>query len=114
MNSSEVGVVGLEAAARRKATARYGERVRARWGQRARAHSEFEYPSLPAHRSTRRGWPWGTANVRVYRRLAAALVVLVAATVRSAPALLPDPPSISAKSYILMDGSYANDTGRAR
>ena len=83
MNSSEVGVVGSEAAARCK----------------------FEYASLPsARRSMRLVRPSCAANVRRYGTLAVTLVVLVAATVRSAPAVVPDPPSISAKSYILMDG----------
>ena len=44
------------------------------------------------------------ANLRGYRTVAAAVVVLVAAAIRGAPAIVPDPPSISAKSYILMDG----------
>ena len=44
------------------------------------------------------------ANLRGYRTVAAAAVVLVAAAVRGAPDIVPDPPSISAKSYILMDG----------
>lgn len=44
------------------------------------------------------------ANLRGYRTVAVAVVVLVAATVRGAPDIVPDPPSISAKSYILMDG----------
>lgn len=92
MSSSEVGVVGPEAAARRN--------------RRARKHSEFEAAAYlpPACRSTRTDRSWGTANVCTYRTVAAALVVLVAATVRSAPAIVPDPPSISAKSYFLMDG----------
>ena len=45
-----------------------------------------------------------SAHLRVYRTAAAAVVVLVAAAVRGAPDIVPDPPSISAKSYILMDG----------
>ena len=44
------------------------------------------------------------ANLRGYRTVAVAVVVLVAAVVRGAPAIVPDPPSISANSYILMDG----------
>ena len=48
--------------------------------------------------------PWGAANVRRYRTVAAAVVVLASVTVRGAPDIVPDPPSISAKSYILMDG----------
>ena len=44
------------------------------------------------------------ANLRGYRTVAAAVVVLVAVAVRGAPDIVPDPPSISAKSYILMDG----------
>ena len=44
------------------------------------------------------------ANLRGYRTVAVAAVVLVAAAVRGAPDIVPDPPSISAKSYILMDG----------
>ena len=84
MSSSEVGVVGSE---------------------RVEAHGEFEHRSPPlARRSRRRVRPKGTANARASGTFAAALVVLVAATVRSAPAIVPDPPSISAKSYILMDG----------
>ena len=39
-----------------------------------------------------------------FRTVAAATVVLMAATGQSAPNIVPDPPSISAKSYILMDG----------
>ena len=45
-----------------------------------------------------------SAHLRVYRTAVAAVVVLVAAAVRGAPDIVPDPPSISAKSYILMDG----------
>ena len=44
------------------------------------------------------------ASLRGYRTVAAAVVVLVAVAVRGAPDIVPDPPSISAKSYILMDG----------
>ena len=44
------------------------------------------------------------ANLRGYRTVAVAVVVLMAAAVRGAPAIVPDPPSISANSYILMDG----------
>ena len=43
------------------------------------------------------------ADVRRYRTVAVA-VALAAATVQGAPNIVPDPPSISAKSYILMDG----------
>lgn len=45
-----------------------------------------------------------SAHLRGYRTAVAAVVVLVATTVRGAPDIVPDPPSISAKSYILMDG----------
>ena len=45
-----------------------------------------------------------SANLSGCRTVAAAVVVLVAAAVRGAPDIVPDPPSISAKSYILMDG----------
>lgn len=44
------------------------------------------------------------ANLRGYRTVAVAVVVLMAAAVRGAPDIVPDPPSISANSYILMDG----------
>ncbi|MDE0421923.1 MAG: D-alanyl-D-alanine carboxypeptidase [Gammaproteobacteria bacterium] len=40
-----------------------------------------------------------------FRTVAAAAVVIAAATVQGAPEIVPDPPSISAKSYILMDGT---------
>ena len=90
MSSSEVGVVGPEAEARRK------------W--RVGAPSGFGASLSTARGSTRPGRPWVTTDVRRYRTVAAALVVLVAAAVRGAPAIVPDPPSISAKSYILMDG----------
>ena len=44
------------------------------------------------------------AHVRRYRTVATALVVLATVTAQGAPDIVPDPPSISAKSYILMDG----------
>ena len=43
-------------------------------------------------------------HLRRYRTVAAAVVVLATVTVQGAPDIVPDPPSISAKSYILMDG----------
>lgn len=39
------------------------------------------------------------------RTVAAGAVVIAAATVQGAPEIVPDPPSISAKSYFLMDGT---------
>lgn len=45
------------------------------------------------------------ANARRYRTVAVALVLFATATGHGAPNIVPDPPSISAKSYILMDGS---------
>ncbi len=39
-----------------------------------------------------------------FRTMAAATVISMAATVQSAPNIVPDPPSISAGSYVLMDG----------
>ncbi|MCE2459230.1 MAG: D-alanyl-D-alanine carboxypeptidase [Pseudomonadales bacterium] len=45
-----------------------------------------------------------SASARRIRTVAATVVILVTATVQGAPAIVPDPPSISAKSYILMDG----------
>ena len=39
-----------------------------------------------------------------FRTIAAATVLFIAATVQGAPNIVPDPPSISAKSYILIDG----------
>ena len=99
MSSAEVGVVGSEAAVRCRLPARV------RPGPRARASGKCESALLPtARRSTQPSRPWRTANVRRFRTVAVALAVLVSAAVRSAPAIVPDPPSISAKSYILMDG----------
>ena len=40
-----------------------------------------------------------------FRTVAAGAVVIAAATVPGAPEIVPDPPSISAKSYFLMDGT---------
>ena len=45
------------------------------------------------------------ALVRRYRTAAIAVVFLGSVTVQGAPNIVPDPPSISAKSYVLMDGN---------
>ena len=67
----------------------------------AAAHGESKVALLP----TTRPYPcWGVTNARSHRLVAVAMVVVVAAVVQGAPNIVPDPPSISAKSYILMDG----------
>ncbi|MCY3838011.1 MAG: D-alanyl-D-alanine carboxypeptidase [Gammaproteobacteria bacterium] len=83
MSSTEVGLVGPGAA----------------------AHGECKGALSPTRRrSTRPDRFGGAANVRSRRMVAAAVIVSVAAAVQGAPNIVPDPPSISAKSYILMDG----------
>ena len=70
-------------------------------GSGAAAHSEDRGALLSTTRPDR---CWAAANARRHRMVAVALVVLVGAVVQGAPNIVPDPPSISAKSYILMDG----------
>lgn len=70
-------------------------------GPGAAAHSECEGTLLSTTRPDR---CWAAANARGHRMVATALVVLIAAAVQGAPNIVPDPPSISAKSYLLMDG----------